>query len=179
MPEQLIFEVSRPGRDGVMPPRCDVPETPIPASLRRASLPLPEVAEVDVVRHYVRLSHLNYSVDTGLYPLGSCTMKYNPKVNEVAARMPGFASLHPLQDPSTVQGAISLVHELQGMIAEIGGFSGVTLQPAAGAQGELTGILIMRAWHARGGHKGRNRILVPDSAHGTNPASTTMAGLEV
>jgi glycine dehydrogenase subunit 2 len=106
-------------------------------------------------------------------------MKYNPKVNEVAARLPGFASLHPLQDASTVQGAISLVHQLQGMIAEIGGFSGVTLQPAAGAQGELTGILIMRAWHAKNGHTGRNRILVPDSAHGTNPASTTMAGLEV
>ena len=179
MPEQLIFDMSRPGRDGVTPPKCDVPETPIPQSLQRTALPLPEVAEVDVVRHYVRLSHLNYSVDTGLYPLGSCTMKYNPKVNEVAARIPGFATLHPLQDPSTAQGAISLVHELQGMIAEIGGFHSVTLQPSAGAQGELTGILIMRAWHAQRGQARRNRILVPDSAHGTNPASTTMAGLEV
>ena len=179
MPEPLIFDVSRPGRRGVMPPRCDVPETPIPASLCRSALPLPEVAEVDVVRHYVRLSHLNYSVDTGLYPLGSCTMKYNPKVNEVAARIPGFASLHPLQDPSTAQGAIRLMHELQGMIAEIGGFHSVTLQPSAGAQGELTGILIMRAWHAQRGQAARRRILVPDSAHGTNPASTTMAGLEV
>jgi glycine dehydrogenase subunit 2 len=142
-------------------------------------LPLPEVAEVDVVRHYVRLSHLNYSVDTGLYPLGSCTMKYNPKVNEVAARIPGFASLHPLQDPSTAQGALSLMFDLQGMIGEIGGFAAVTLQPSAGAQGELTGILIMRAWHAQRGETRRKRILVPDSAHGTNPASTTMAGLEV
>jgi glycine dehydrogenase subunit 2 len=179
MPEPLIFEVSRPGREGVTPPRCDVPETPIPQQLRRTALPLPEVAEVDVVRHYVRLSHLNYSVDTGLYPLGSCTMKYNPKVNEVAARIRGFASLHPMQDPATAQGAISLMYDLQKMIAEIGGFHGVTLQPSAGAQGELTGILIMRAWHARQGDARRKRILVPDSAHGTNPASTTMAGLEV
>jgi glycine dehydrogenase subunit 2 len=179
MPEPLIFDVSRPGREGVTPPRCDVPETPIPQQLCRTALPLPEVAEVDVVRHYVRLSHLNYSVDTGLYPLGSCTMKYNPKVNEVAARIPGFASLHPMQDPATAQGAMSLVHGLQKMIAEIGGFHDVTLQPSAGAQGELTGILIMRAWHARRGDTRRKRILVPDSAHGTNPASTTMAGLEV
>ena len=179
MPEPLIFEVSRPGREGVTTPKCDVPQTPIPQSLRRTALPLPEVAEVDVVRHYVRLSQLNYSVDTGLYPLGSCTMKYNPKVNEAAARIPGFASLHPMQDPATAQGAISLMYQLQKMIGEIGGFHSVTLQPSAGAQGELTGILIMRAWHARRGDTARRRILVPDSAHGTNPASTTMAGLEV
>jgi glycine dehydrogenase subunit 2 len=179
MAEPLIFELSRAGREGVSLPQCDVEETAIPDSLRRAELPLPEVAEVDVVRHYVRLSQLNYAVDLGLYPLGSCTMKYNPKVNEVAARLPGFAQLHPLQDPSTAQGAMSLFYGLQEMIAEIGGFHAVTLQPSAGAQGELTGILIMRKYHADRGDSRRTRILVPDSAHGTNPATTTMAGLEV
>ncbi len=179
MPEPLLFEMSRPGRDGVVPPAPDVPETAIPSDLRRASLPLPEVAEVDVVRHYVRLSQLNYSVDTGIYPLGSCTMKYNPKVNEVAARKPGLALLHPLQDPATAQGALALICELQEMVAEIGGFAAVTLQPSAGAHGELTGILIMRAYHLARGDKRRTRILVPDSAHGTNPATTTMSGLEV
>ncbi|MGA2640910.1 MAG: aminomethyl-transferring glycine dehydrogenase subunit GcvPB [Spirochaetia bacterium] len=179
MPEPLLFEKSRPGREGVSVPECDVHRTAIPAALRRPSLPLPELSEVDVVRHYLRLSHLNYCVDEGLYPLGSCTMKYNPKVNDAAARLPGFARLHPLQDPSTAQGAMALVFGLQGMVAEIGGFHSVSLQPSAGAHGELTGILIMRAWHAARGDAGRNRILVPDSAHGTNPASTTMAGLEV
>jgi len=179
MPEPLLFEMSREGRDGVLLPGCDVPETPIPDTLRRASLSLPEVAENDVVRHYVRLSQMNYSVDTGLYPLGSCTMKYNPKVNEATARLPGFALLHPLQDPATAQGAMALVCGLQEMIAEIGGFDAVSLQPSAGAHGELTGILIMRAWHASRGDARRKRILVPDSAHGTNPASTTMAGLEI
>ncbi len=178
MPEPLIFDVSRPGREGVSLPACDVPEAPIPADLRRKDLSLPEVSEVDVVRHYVRLSQLNYSVDTGLYPLGSCTMKYNPKANEAAARYPGFAALHPLQDPSTAQGALALIHGLQEMIAEIGGFTAVSLQPSAGAHGELTGILIMRRWHADRGDTARTRILVPDSAHGTNPASTSMAGLE-
>ena len=179
MPEPLLFEKSRPGRAGVSIPACDVPQTPVPATLRRAALDLPEVSEVDVVRHYLRLAHLNYCVDEGLYPLGSCTMKYNPKVNEAAARLPGFARLHPLQDPSTAQGAMRLLFELQGMISEIGGFDAVSLQPSAGAHGELTGILIMRAWHASRGDARRTRILVPDSAHGTNPASTTMAGLEV
>jgi glycine dehydrogenase subunit 2 len=179
MPEPLLFEKSRPGREGVSIPACDVPPTPIPDSLRRASLSLPEVSEVDLVRHYLRLSHLNYCVDQGLYPLGSCTMKYNPKVNDAAARLPGFARLHPLQDPATAQGAMALLFGLQRMIAEIGGFHSVSLQPSAGAHGELTGILIMRAWHATRGDTLRTRILVPDSAHGTNPASTTMAGLEV
>ena len=179
MPEPLLFEKSRPGRQGVSIPGCDVPPTPIPGTLRRASLDLPEVSEVDLVRHYLRLSHLNYCVDQGLYPLGSCTMKYNPKVNDAAARLPGFARLHPLQDPSTAQGAMTLLFQLQRMIAEVGGFHSVSLQPSAGAHGELTGILIMRAWHAARGDARRTRILVPDSAHGTNPASTTMAGLEV
>ena len=178
MPEPLIYEISRKGREGVSLPACDVPETQIPAELRRAELSLPEVSEIDVVRHYVRLSQLNYAVDTGFYPLGSCTMKYNPKANDAAARLPGFSELHPLQDPSTAQGALAIMHGLQGMIAEIGGFHAVSLQPSAGAHGELTGILIMRSYHAHRGQNGRTRILVPDSAHGTNPASTSMAGLE-
>jgi glycine dehydrogenase subunit 2 len=179
MPEPLLFEKSRPGREGVRVPGCDVPLTEIPSSLRRAGLALPEVSEVDVMRHYLRLSHLNYCVDEGLYPLGSCTMKYNPKANETAAHLPGFARLHPLQDPVTAPGAMELLFNLQRTIAEIGGFHSVSLQPSAGAHGELTGILIMRAWHMARGNTRRNRILVPDSAHGTNPASTTMAGMEV
>ncbi|MGA2478853.1 MAG: aminomethyl-transferring glycine dehydrogenase subunit GcvPB [Spirochaetia bacterium] len=179
MPEPLIFEMSRAGREGVALPACDVPLTPLPPELRRASLPLPEVSEIDVVRHYVRLSQLNYAVDIGLYPLGSCTMKYNPKVNEVAARLAGFAAIHPLQEASTVQGALSLMCSLQEMIAEIGGFHSVSLQPSAGAHGELTGILMIRKYHTDRGQKKRTRILVPDSAHGTNPASTAMAGFEV
>ena len=131
------------------------------------------------MRHYVRLSQLNYAVDTGFYPLGSCTMKYNPKANDAAAGIPGFAGLHPLQDAATSQGAMAVMHSLQSMIAEIGGFAAVSLQPSAGAHGELTGILIVRKYHADRGQTGRTRILVPDSAHGTNPASTAMAGLEV
>jgi glycine dehydrogenase subunit 2 len=178
MPEPLLFEISRPGREGVSLPTCDVPETAIPAGLTRSTLDLPEIAEPEVMRHYVRLSHLNYSVDTGLYPLGSCTMKYNPKVNEAAARLAGFAHLHPLLDAGSAQGAMALMFALQQMIAEIGGFHSVSLQPSAGAHGELTGILIMRAWHASRGDTKRTRVLVPDSAHGTNPASCAMAGFE-
>jgi glycine dehydrogenase subunit 2 len=179
MPEPLLSEISRPGREGVSLPACDVPRKPVPAEWVRGELGLPEVSEIDVVRHYVRLSQLNYAVDTGFYPLGSCTMKYNPKANEAAARLPGFAAAHPFQDPDTVQGALALMHELQRFLAEIGGFHSVSLQPSAGAHGELTGILIMRKCLADRGQAGRNRILVPDSAHGTNPASTAMAGLEV
>jgi glycine dehydrogenase subunit 2 len=179
MPEPLIFELSRKGREGVSLAACDVPETAIPPGLCRSELALPEVSEIDVVRHYVRLSQLNYAVDTGFYPLGSCTMKYNPKANDAAARLAGFAELHPLQDASTAQGALAVMHSLQAMIAEIGGFHAVSLQPSAGAHGEMTGILIMRKYHRDHGRTGRTRILVPDSAHGTNPASTAMAGLEV
>src|SRR5258706_6426864 len=132
--------MSREGREGVRPPACDVPETAIPSSLRRGSLALPEVAEVDAVRHYVRLSAMNYSVDTGLYPLGSCTMKYNPKVNEAAARRPGLALIHPLQDPSTVQGAMALMCRLQEMIAEIGGVQSATPQPSHPALREMDSL---------------------------------------
>lgn len=179
MPEPLIYDISSPGRVGFTLPDSDVPEAELPQGLVRQELPLPEVAENEVIRHFVRLSQLNYGVDTGFYPLGSCTMKYNPKVNEDMARLPGFAMTHPLQHEDTVQGNLVLMYSLQEWLKEIGGFAGVSLQPAAGAHGELTGILIIRAYHqARGDHE-RNVILIPNSAHGTNPASTSMSGMEV
>lgn len=179
MAEPLIYELSVPGREGSKAPKLDVPPSELPAELLRTELPLPEVSEIDVTRHFVRLSHLNYAIDKGMYPLGSCTMKYNPKVNEVAARMPGFTGLHPLQDPGTAQGALFLMYHLQEYLKAISGFAGVTLQPAAGAQGELTGVLIMRAYQCDRGETQRDTILVPDSAHGTNPATTSMSGLRV
>lgn len=179
MVEPLIYELSAPGREGVKPPKLDVPPSELPTELLRADLPLPEVSEVDVVRHFTRLSQLNYAIDKGMYPLGSCTMKYNPKINEVAARLSGFTGLHPLQDPGTAQGALFLMYHLQEYLKAIGGFAGVTLQPAAGAQGELTGVLIMRAYQRSRGETQRDLILVPDSAHGTNPATTNMSGLHV
>jgi glycine dehydrogenase subunit 2 len=172
MTEPLIYELSSPGRKGVSLPTVDVPETALPEGFVRKELPLPEVAENDVVRHFMRLSQLNYSVDTGFYPLGSCTMKYNPKVT-------GFALTHPLQDPDTAQGNLAMMYALQDWLMEIGGFAGVSLQPAAGAHGEMTGILIIRAYHHDRGDTERNKILIPDSAHGTNPASTTMSGMDV
>jgi len=174
--DAYIYDLSRPGRTGVDMPAPDVPETPIPAEFLREDLPLPELSLPQVARHYLRLSQKNYAVDKGFYPLGSCTMKYNPKVNEWAARLPGFAAIHPWQDPSTVQGAMGLMYDLQQMIAEIAGFDAVSLQPAAGAHGEFAGVLIMRAAQRARGETQRHKILVPDSAHGTNPASTAMAG---
>ena len=177
--EPLIYDLSAPGRIGVNLPECDVPESPLPAELLRADLALPEVGEVQAVRHFVKLSHLNYSIDQGLYPLGSCTMKYNPKVNEDAARLAGFAQLHPLTDESGAQGALFLMHELQQWLGEISGFDGVSLSPAAGAQGEFAGILMIRQYHIDRGEGQRDIILVPNSAHGTNPATVTMAGMSV
>ena len=179
MTEPLLFEISRPGRCAVSLPALDVPRADLPDGLVRADLPLPEVSEPDLIRHYTRLSHLNYAVDIGLYPLGSCTMKYNPKINEEMARLPGFANLHPYQDEATVQGALFLAYWLQDFLAEIGGFAAVSLQPAAGAHGELTGVLMMRAYHLDRGEAQRDVILVPDSAHGTNPATTNMSGMRV
>ncbi|MBN1886389.1 MAG: aminomethyl-transferring glycine dehydrogenase subunit GcvPB [Thermoflexales bacterium] len=176
MPQALIYELSVPGRRGVKMPAPDVPEAELPGELVRDKLPLPEVSQRDIVRHYLHLSQLNYSVDTGFYPLGSCTMKYNPILNDEAAELPGFALTHPLQDPQTAQGNLALMLRLQEFLKEIGGFAGVSLQPAAGAQGELAGILMIRAYHLSRGDTRRSRILVPDSAHGTNPASTAMAG---
>lgn len=177
--EPLIYELGAPGRVGVSLPKTDVPEAELPADLLRADLDLPEVSERDVVRHFVRLSQFNYSIDTGFYPLGSCTMKYNPKLNEDMARLPGFALAHPLQDPTTAQGALALMYTLQQWLAEISGMKAVSLQPAAGAQGEFAGILMIRAYHLANGEGHRTKIIVPDSAHGTNPATTAMAGLQV
>lgn len=179
MAEPLLFELSKPGRRGVKVPAPDVPETPIPESLTRAQLDLPEVSEIDVIRHFTRLSHLNYAIDLGFYPLGSCTMKYNPRINEDAARQAGFGLLHPYQPAETAQGALELLYELQGYLAEISGFDAVTLQPAAGAHGELAGILIARAYHESRGDAARTKVIVPDSAHGTNPATAAMAGYQV
>lgn len=179
MSEPIIYDLSAPGRSGVNLPAPDVPIAPLPDELLRDDLPLPEVGELQVVRHFVRLSQLNYSIDTGLYPLGSCTMKYNPKVNEDAARLPGLAQLHPLADPDSCQGAMMLMHELQSWLGEISGFEAVSLTPAAGAQGEFAGILMIRQYHIDRGEPERDIILVPDSAHGTNPATVTMAGLRV
>lgn len=179
MTEPTIYELSSAGRHGVRFPEPDVPQSPLPTSLLRADLPLPELSELDVVRHFTNLSKLNYSVDAGYYPLGSCTMKYNPKINEVAARLPGFAFSHPLQPVETIQGNLLLMYQLQELLKEISGFAAVTLQPAAGAQGELVGVLIMRAYHLSRGDTKRNKILIPDSAHGTNPATSSMSGMEV
>ncbi len=175
--EPTLYEQSVAGRLGTSLPELDVPERDLPAALLRDDNGLPELSELDVVRHYLRLSQANFGVDSGFYPLGSCTMKYNPKISEKLARLPGIAGTHPLQPGNTVQGNLALMHDLQDWLKEIGGFAAVSLQPAAGAQGELTGLLMMRAYHEDRGDGGRRQVLVPDSAHGTNPASTHMAGL--
>ncbi len=179
MLEPLIYDLSRPGRQGVSLPEPDVPETAFPAELLRSDLDLPEVDQLTVVRHFTRLSQLNFSIDTHMYPLGSCTMKYNPRLNEDTARLPGFAASHPMQDPDAAQGSLALMVQLQDWLKEIGGFAAVSLQPAAGAHGELTGVLMMRAYHRDRGDVKRTKILIPNSAHGTNPATASMAGLTV
>jgi glycine dehydrogenase subunit 2 len=187
--EALIFERSQTGRKGYRLPPLDVDETPldeiVPASLRRDDdlKGVPEVSEVDVVRHFTRISTWNYSIDLGMYPLGSCTMKYNSRLNEKVARIPGFANLHPLTPEEDAQGALQLIYELQESLAEITGLSGISLQPAAGAHGEMTGVMIIRAFiDARDGAGAsalRRTMLIPDSAHGTNPASANLSGFTV
>ena len=177
--EPLIYELGTPGRSGVNLPECDVPVADLPKELLRDELPLPEVGELQVVRHFTRLSQFNHAIDKGFYPLGSCTMKYNPKLNEDMARLPGFAQLHPLTDIEGAQGAMALMYTLQHWLAELSGFAGTSLVPAAGAQGEFAGILMIHKYHADRGDTQRTKILVPNSAHGTNPATVTMAGLEV
>lgn len=177
--EPLIYELSKTGRRGVRFPAADVPESAVPVSLMRSGLDWPEVSEIDVIRHYTRVSQKNHAIDINMYPLGSCTMKYNPKINEAVARYPGFAGIHPLQDPTTVQGAMELMHELQDMLAEISGFHQVGIQPAAGAHGELTGVLVALQYHASRGDTARTKIIVPNSAHGTNPATAAMVGYDV
>lgn len=179
MTEPLLCDLSVSGRIGFRFPECDVPQEPLPTPLQRKELPLPELYEADVVRHYTRLSQLNYGIDLGFYPLGSCTMKYNPKINEETCRLQGFTSVHPLQPIETVQGSLVLMYEMQEFLKEIGGFAAVSLQPAAGAHGELTGVLIIRAYHASRGDTKRIKILIPDSAHGTNPATSSMSGMQV
>jgi glycine dehydrogenase subunit 2 len=179
MAEKTIYEISSPGRQGVQFPEPDVPTTELPKGFLRKELPLPELAEIDVIRHFTHLSRLNYCIDEGFYPLGSCTMKYNPRVNEDMARLPGFAFCHPLQPEETIQGSLSLMYNLQENLKEISGFAEVTLQPAAGAQGEFVGVLMIRAFHKANGNVKRTKILIPDSAHGTNPASSAISGFEV
>ena len=174
-----LEELSRTGRRSSTLPALDVPEASIPEEhRRRQGARLPEVGERDLVRHYTRLAQRNYGVDTGFYPLGSCSMKYNPKVSETIASLPGFARLHPHQPEETVQGALELLWRLERALCEVTGMSRATFQPAAGASGELTGLLLMRAFHEKNGDP-RRRIVIPDSAHGTNPASVRMAGYEV
>ena len=177
--EKLLFEHSDPGRKGYSLPKLDVPAAELSADLCREEINgFPELSEVDVVRHFTRLSTWNYGVDSGFYPLGSCTMKYNPKVNEAAARIPGLAHMHPATPSHLAQGTLELMYRLQGALAEISGFAKVTLQPAAGAQGELAGMLVIRAWHEARGSK-RTKVLIPDTAHGTNPATASLTGYDV
>ncbi|MEK4178472.1 aminomethyl-transferring glycine dehydrogenase subunit GcvPB [Aeribacillus sp. FSL K6-1121] len=181
--QPLIFEMSKPGRIGYSLPDLDVPEENIdqliPSDyLRTEDAELPEVSELDIMRHYTALSKRNHGVDSGFYPLGSCTMKYNPKINENVARLTGFSYIHPLQDEATVQGAMELMYDLSEHLKEITGMDAVTLQPSAGAHGEWTGLMMIRAYHEANGEKHRTQVIVPDSAHGTNPASATVAGFE-
>jgi glycine dehydrogenase subunit 2 len=180
--DKLIFELSKPGRCGYSLPAnpWEKGTEEIPAALRRSEeANLPEVSELDVVRHYTNLSNMNFGVDTGFYPLGSCTMKYNPKINEEMAAMSGFKTLHPLQPDCTVQGALELYYNLNRSLSAITGMAEFTLNPFAGAQGELTGLMVIRQYHMQRGDLKRTKIIVPDSAHGTNPASAAVCGLEV
>jgi len=182
VPESLIFDKSVQDRRGYRLPASDVPSTigELPARFRRIQPPrLPEVSEIDVVRHFVRLSRVNYGIDVGFYPLGSCSMKYNPKINEELARAPGWTGLHPLQPASQTQGALRLMAELERALCAISGMARAVLQPAAGAQGELAGLLMIRAYHHAKRQEQRTVVLIPDSAHGTNPASATLAGYQV
>jgi glycine dehydrogenase subunit 2 len=179
LPEPIIYELSSPGRKAYTLPELDVPTAAMPEGYVREDVNLPEISELDFVRHYTHLSQKNYAIDTVFYPLGSCTMKYNPKVNEKAASIEGLSQVHPLQPEATVQGSLELMYKLQEILNEIAGFAGTTLQPAAGAHGEFTGILVMRAYHESRGDAKRTKVLVPDSAHGTNPATSAMSGFTV
>ena len=181
--EKLLFELSREGKRGVKLPPCDVEEVELNQIVEeeyiRQDLELPELSEPQVVRHFSRLSQLNFSVDTNFYPLGSCTMKYNPRINEKVASLDGFLNIHPLQEEETLQGILEVAYLLKEYLKELGGFADVSLQPAAGAQGELLGLLLIAAYHRDRGNREKDTILVPDSAHGTNPASAAIAGFRV
>ena len=180
--DKLIFDLSKEGRQGYSLPanKWETSVSELPAGLLRAEAPaLPQVSELDVVRHYTNLSQMNFGVDSGFYPLGSCTMKYNPKINEEIAAMPAFAGLHPLQPAGTVQGVLRLYKELSHALSEITGMAEFTLDPFAGAHGELTGLMVIRQYHMSRGDLRRTKVIVPDSAHGTNPASAAVCGLEI
>ncbi len=173
MQEPLIFEKSVPGRTALSLPDCDVPvaqlDQLIPPELLRDDLDLPEIAEVDIIRHFTNLSRRNFGVDNGFYPLGSCTMKYNPKVNEEAARLAGFNNIHPFQDEKEIQGILELLYNFEQYLCSVFGYQAFTLQPAAGAHGELTALLMIKAYHSHNSQREtRNKIIIPDSAHGTN-----------
>ncbi|MGM8214097.1 aminomethyl-transferring glycine dehydrogenase subunit GcvPB [Bacillaceae bacterium W0354] len=179
----VIFEHSKAGRKGYSLPELDVPAVDLDSEfendyIRQENPDLPEVSELQIMRHYTALSRRNHGVDSGFYPLGSCTMKYNPKINEDVIRLPGFSHIHPYQDESSVQGAMALLYDLQTSLAEITGMHEVTLQPAAGAHGEWTGLMMIRAFHEANGDFNRTKVIVPDSAHGTNPASAAVAGFD-
>ncbi|MDU4450417.1 MAG: aminomethyl-transferring glycine dehydrogenase subunit GcvPB, partial [Staphylococcus lugdunensis] len=179
----LIFERSKEGRYAYSLPQSDIKTDAVSSILdekfiRKEKAELPEVAELDLVRHYTELSNKNFGVDSGFYPLGSCTMKYNPKINEKVARIPGFAESHPLQDEDQVQGSLEIIYSLQEELKEITGMDEVTLQPAAGAHGEWTALMIFKAYHQKNGEGHRDEVIVPDSAHGTNPASASFAGFK-
>ena len=176
--EPLLFEYPVSSK-GVVVGTCEANKGLVPASLCREKLNLPQLSEVEVIRHFTRLSEMTYGVDLGIYPLGSCTMKYTPKICEEMASLAGATDIHPAQDESTVQGALQMMYELQSMLAELGGMAEVSLQPAAGAHGEYTGLLIVHKFHEVKGEGERNQIILPDTAHGTNPASAAMIGYEV
>ena len=177
---KLLFERSTPGRGSALLPTCSTPEYTLPAEFLRGAPPqLPQLAEIDVERHYTELAKQTYGVNDGFYPLGSCTMKYNPSIHEELAALPGFAGIHPLQPEETVQGCLEVVYEATNLLQKITGMDAMTLQPAAGAHGEYTGLLLIRAYHLHRGDTARTKIIVPDSAHGTNPASAVMAGFTV
>ena len=178
--DKLIFELSKEGRCAYSLPQNGFQHYDIPAALRRAhKAELPEVDELTVVRHYTNHSGNNFGVENGFYPLGSCTMKYNPKINEEVANMPGFTNLHPLQPADTVKGATAVHDTLRHCLSALTGLHDFTLKPCAGAHGELTGLMIIRAYHEANGETKRTKVIVPDSAHGTNPASAAVCGLEI
>jgi glycine dehydrogenase subunit 2 len=178
---ELIFDRSRPGRVGCNVPIADTPEVDLTAVLgeTRQELNLPEIGELEMLRHFTNLSHLNYGIETGFYPLGSCTMKYNPKINERTAGLLGFSMIHPMQPESTLDGAFELLMRVQEILMELTGFDSITLQPVAGAHGEMTCLMLVKAYHAARGEGNRHTVLVPDSAHGTNPASAARCGYDV
>ncbi len=180
---EFLFELSKEGRKGYGLPRLDVPEVDpsevVPEGYLREDLPLPQLSELDVVRHFTKLSQLNYSIDTTMVPLGSCTMKYNPRINEELANTEGFKDVHPLAPEEFIQGTLKVAYELKELLKELGGFAEVSLQPAAGAQGEFLGLLLIHAYHKDRGNDHKRKILIPDSAHGTNPASAAICGFEV